>query len=66
MGKEYAYMIFNDYVEELIDGGDCKLYGVSFDSFLLLAIEMDILKVKDQYQFLTPLNMDKQYSDMVA
>jgi hypothetical protein len=38
---------------------------MTFDSFLKLALELDILKIKDQYDFLSPLNLDKQYIDMM-
>jgi len=47
-------------MEEIFDS-DVKitLYGISFDSFLHLALELDILKVKDQNAFLQPLNLEK-------
>jgi len=53
-------------MEEVYDESSMmNLYGLSFDSFLKLALELDILKMKDQNQFLPPLNIDKQYVDMI-
>ena len=47
-------------MEEVYDESSMmNLYGLSFDSFLKLALELDILKMKDQNQFLPPLNIDK-------
>jgi len=46
MGKEYAKLLFQDYMEEVVDQ-DMTLYGISVDSYMLLALEFDILKVRD-------------------
>ena len=60
LGKDYAYLLFSDYMEEIVDQeSKCSLYGLSFDSFLLLAMEFDIMKVRDQNIFLPPLNLNK-------
>lgn len=35
-------------MEELNDPlSECTLYGISFDSFLKIALELDIMKIKD-------------------
>mmetsp|Transcript_34630 Transcript_34630/g.33836 ORF Transcript_34630/g.33836 Transcript_34630/m.33836 type:complete len:154 (+) Transcript_34630:404-865(+) len=48
LGKEYAYLLFQDYMEEVFDQeSQSTLYGMGIDSFLLLAMELDILKVRD-------------------
>ncbi|CDW88738.1 ef hand family protein [Stylonychia lemnae] len=66
LGREYGTLIFQDYMEEVQDKeNNCSLFGVSFDSFLKLALELDILKVKDQSIFLQPLNIDKQFGDLM-
>ena len=51
-------------MEEIYDN-DLPLYGISFDAFLHLALELDILKVKDQNSFLLPLNLEKQLGDLL-
>lgn len=53
-------LLFQDYMEEIYDKENhCSLFGISFDAFLQVALEMDILKVKDQNKFLSPLDIDK-------
>eukprot|EP00347_Sterkiella_histriomuscorum_P022910 403336695 len=65
-GKEYGILLFQDYMEEVYDKeNNCSLFGISFDSFLKAALEMDILKVKDQNKFLSPLDIDKQFGELL-
>lgn len=63
-GKDYALLLFQDYMEEVPDGQGSVLYGLGFEAFLHLALEMDILKVKDQNEFLCPMNLDRQYAEL--
>lgn len=66
-GKEFAYLMFRDYMEQEEDPETRKtMFGLRFPSFYHMAMELDYFKPTMQNQYMSLIGLDQRFDAFIS